>query len=128
MNPKSLIPAWLAATLFLAAAAPAIAEAPKSGADRKAERLERLDQNGDGKLDEAERARGKKHAERLRKAMLKKHDADKDGRLNDAERAAAVEDMLSRPRVVQRFDQDGDGKLNEAEKAAAKEQLRNRGE
>lgn len=102
------------------------------------EELIRLyDKNGDGRLDEDEKAAAHK-AMRMeggggekdrRKKILKVFDKDGDGRLNDAERAEAekARAMLEknggpgkfRDQALKRFDKDGDGQLNETERAAA---------
>jgi len=67
--------------------------------------MERFDQNGDGKLDEAERAkaheaREKKagltgaHGDEMRKKAMERFDANKDGKLDDQERSKAQEEFL----------------------------------
>ena len=101
------------------------------------EYIKKWDKNGDGRLDEDEKAAA--HAEmrkegpagegELRKRVIKRFDKDGDGRLNDAERAEAekAREMLERnggvdrfrERVLKRFDHDGDGHLNETEQAEA---------
>lgn len=74
--------------------------------NRAAEMLERFDKNGDGKLDDAERAAareemrgaarsrpaarpGSAKGAEIRERMLEQHDTNKDGRIDDEERAAA---------------------------------------
>jgi Ca2+-binding EF-hand superfamily protein len=143
--------------------APAIAEEEtKQRAGRGIDReqiLKQFDANGDGRLDEAERAKAKESfANRKRQGnrpgqgkagqgrpgqtdqdrpniqqLLKQFDKDGDGQLNNEERAAAREQMEKMRRgqagkggadriqeqALKRFDKDGDGKLNEEERAAA---------
>lgn len=116
-----------------------------------AEWLKKFDQNGDGKLDEAERAAArkefaKKHprfAQRMKSGkrgpggeefrrgyMLGKFDLNGDGKLDETERAAAraagekrmranLEKQLQRLKAI---DTDGDGKISDTEWAAAKAQ------
>jgi hypothetical protein len=83
------------------------------GGHNKAELLQKFDKNGDGKLDDAERAemksaRAAKRAERHTE-MLAKFDANKDGKLDDAERTA-----MRDAKLTERFkamDANADGKL-----------------
>jgi len=70
-----------------------------------AEILKRFDKNGDGKLDEQERAAAKKARE------------ERGGKLGQA----GGGDGKLRDEILKRFDKDGDGKLNEQERAAAKQ-------
>jgi Ca2+-binding EF-hand superfamily protein len=150
MKPSSLAPALLAATLFLAAGlraedAPpaemnASSENQTMSKQRQAEILKRFDKNGDGKLDEDEKAAAKeanrdetngrqaKARERLGKRALEKFDKNNDGKLDEAERAEMAKAIETDPRLVKRFDKDGDGKLNDAEKAAAREAFVKKGE
>ena len=76
--------------------------------------IQKFDKNGDGVLDDAERADMKaafaaKHAAR-RQAMLDKYDTNQDGKLEPAERAAMRDDLLTRR--FQNMDANGDGKLS----------------
>lgn len=110
--------------------------------------MKEFDKDGDGKLNEEERATALRLTEqflgRLRERgnagprpefgnALKQFDKDGDGKLNDDERAAAMTaregfgkkgppagaDLDNPPEfVLKRFDKDGDGKLNDEEKAA----------
>ncbi len=143
MKASSLAPALLAATLFLAAGLHAddVSASAMSGSEgtqamsekRHAEILKRFDKNGDGKLDEDEKAAAKeanrdevtgrqaKVREKLGKRALEKFDKNGDGKLDEAERAEAAKAIETNPQLVKRFDKDGDGKLNDAEKAAARE-------
>src|ERR1043165_4500274 len=79
----------------------------------KHELLQKFDKNGDGKLDDAERADMKaaftaKRAEH-RKEMLAQYDTNREGRLEAAERAAMRDAKL--PERFKTMDANGDGKL-----------------
>jgi Ca2+-binding EF-hand superfamily protein len=52
--------------------------------------IKKYDKNGDGKLDEKERAQARKERE---SEMLKKYDKNKDGKLDEKERNAAREEF-----------------------------------
>jgi len=144
MKTSSVSLALLAAVL-LAAPGRAENETPAAGAPAgtdsrmKASRQElirRFDKNGDGRLDEEEKAAAHKamrtegggYAER-QKQMLKRFDKNGDGRLDDAERAEAekARELLQknggpgrfRELVLKRFDKNGDGRLDDAERAEA---------
>lgn len=149
MKASSLAPALFAATLFLIPALHTAAESstemsesaesPESGSkemsQRQAELLKRFDKNGDGKLDEDEKAAAKEYnreemtgrqgkaRDNLGKKAMAKFDKNGDGKLDDAEKAEAVKAIRSDPRIVRRFDKDGDGKLNDVEAAAARDAL-----
>jgi len=108
--------AMLIATPLVAGAATyavAQGDGPGGPARPPEELVQKFDKNGDGKLDDAERAQMKaafaaKRAER-QKEMLAKYDTNKDGKLDDAERKV-MEDTL----LTERFkamDTNGDGKL-----------------
>ena len=114
--------------------------------------VKEFDKDGDGKLNEEERAAARKAMEErreatsrpardgepIREAIIKKFDKDGDGKLNEEERAAARKAMearreaTSRPArdggpireaIIKKFDKDGDGKLNEEERAAARKAM-----
>jgi hypothetical protein len=76
--------------------------------------IQKFDKNGDGVLDDAERADMKAAfaAKRAahRQAMLDRDDTDKDGKLEPAERAAMRNDLVTRR--FQTMDQNGDGVLS----------------
>jgi Ca2+-binding EF-hand superfamily protein len=148
-----------AATLFLAglraedakpATSPPAAAKPMGPMKgrRDAEMLKRFDKNGDGRLDDDERADAKEAmfkeqmdrqatraaalggTEQERAKMLELFDKNKDGRLDDEERAAA--EKFGRERaaalpagggpvraeMIRRLDKNGDGKIDDAERAA----------
>ena len=119
-------------------------------AERRQKMLEQFDADGDGKLNEEERAAAKKARQdragkkgkgkakqgrrggrgqagrgpRMnREEALAKYDADKDGQLDKDEKAKMQADMKKRraEMLKKRFDKDGDGKLNADEKAAKDE-------
>lgn len=94
------------------------------GEDRRQKMLEKFDADGDGKLNEAEKAKlheelgkqrggpggpgGRRPSPELRKKLLAEFDADKDGKLNEEERAKARAAM--RERHGDRPGGPGDGK------------------
>ncbi len=86
--------------------------------------IQKFDKNGDGVLDDAERAdmRAAFAAKRAarRQAMLDKYDTNKDGKLEPAERAAMRNDLLTRK--FQKLDANGDGvvSLDEFKAGAAR--------
>lgn len=101
MKPAFLTISLLSATIIAARSLAAPADAPADEA-RRQELLKKHDKNGDGKLDDAERAAAEKAREqfqgqrppgprgaRFREEMIKRFDKDGDGVLNDEERAAA---------------------------------------
>ena len=100
--------------------------------------MRRFDKNGDGQLDEAEKA----EMEKRKKEVLEKYDKDGDGQLGPEERKAFMEDRRKelggaeggrpaigpeeRQKIIEKFDKDGDGKLNDEERKAAFEAHRQR--
>ena len=89
--------------------------------------IAKFDKDGDGKLNDDEKAEakaalGEREAAR-KKEMLEKFDADKDGKLNDDEKAAMREEV--KKKILEKFDKDGDGKLNEEERAELRKTMPN---
>jgi Ca2+-binding EF-hand superfamily protein len=141
MKASSVSLSLLTATLF---ALPALAQSEKAEepasapamTQRQQDLIQRFDKNGDGRLDEDEKAaahaemrrEGKGEGERggraeMRKKLLKRFDKNGDGKLNEAERAEAEKAVKQfkerRDEFLKRFDKDGDGTLNDEERAAA---------
>ena len=112
--------------------------------------MKRFDRDGDGKLDDAERAAAKEilmkeqptatsvdatserpGPEAMRTRLLEMFDQNKDGRLDDYEVATAmkaVEERGGRMRdeLVKRFDRNGNGQLDDDERMAAQKFLKER--
>jgi hypothetical protein len=88
--------------------------AAQGDAPPRKELIQKFDQNGDGVLDDAERAdlRAAFAAKRAahRQAMLDKYDTNHDGVLDAAERAAMRDDLLTKK--FQKLDSNGDGQLS----------------
>ena len=142
--------------LALPAAAQTDAEPPRKGlgnllgkaADRlKDEAMKRFDKNGDGRLDDEERAEAleamkKKGGEiqgQLRQFMLRTYDADGNGTLEPAERKIAFDETMKQLEengplvkntvlgfVHKRFDTNGDGSLDKVELGVARDELTKR--
>ena len=118
MKTKTLI--VIAAAIGLSGAAHAEeGKGPRPPHKLPPEVIAKFDKDGDGKLNDDEKAEaraasGEREAAR-KKEMLEKFDADKDGKLNDDEKAAMREEV--KKKMLEKFDKDGDGKLNEEERA-----------
>ena len=142
--------------LALPAAAQTDAEPARKGlgnllgkaADRlKDEAMKRFDKNGDGRLDDEERAEAvremkKKGGEiqgQLRQFMLRTYDADGNGTLEPAERKIAFDETMKQLEengplvkntvlglVHKRFDTNGDGSLDKVELGGARDELTKR--
>ena len=117
-------------------------------ADRlKEEAMKRFDTNGDGRLDDAERAEAlremkKKGGEiqgQLRQFMLRRFDADGNGTLDPTERKTAFDETMKQLEengpmvkntvlgfVHRRFDANGDGTLDKEELGVARDELTKR--
>ena len=88
--------------------------------------FERFDANGDGELDETERAAAraamKARREAKRREILERFDGDGDGQLNDEEKAVAK--AAFKAKLAERFDRNGDGTLDARERRALKRAMR----
>ncbi len=106
---------------------------PEEGSRRgrgRAEMLKRFDADGDGALNDEERAlarqaRRESRAAQGRQLMLRRFDSDGDGTLNDAETEIARTEIRAirediHSRIVPQYDLDGDGELNDDERRAAR--------
>ena len=151
MKRPGLTPPFASATLFLIVAClsslPAQEMAAGAGATKGSKRaeelLKRYDKNGDGKIDDDERADAKEGMmkdqidrqmaratalpgglEQFRVQALEMFDKNRDGRLDEEERQAAQKFVAVRDgaainvtQLAKRFDQNGDGTIDAAEQA-----------
>ena len=85
------------------------------------EMIAKFDKDGDGKLNNEERAAAKAARKEM---MLEKFDTNKDGTLDETEKAAMK--GARKKMILEKFDKDQDGKLNDIEKAAMREKVKNR--
>ena len=89
--------------------------------------LDQFDKDGDGKLDEAERAEIRKAFIKRREAKrLERFDTDKDGELSAEEKEAARPVLIEERKqikesVLKEFDKDGDGKLSLEERKGTRD-------
>ncbi|MBK7404592.1 MAG: EF-hand domain-containing protein [Phycisphaerales bacterium] len=95
----------------------------------RAEAVKRFDKDGDGKLDDEERAAMRAEFEKrggeVRQLMVRRFDADGDGQLNEQEMDVARKEIREvrqqiRDRIVPEYDLDGDGELSDSEREAAR--------
>ena len=151
MKRPGLTPAVASATLFLTLSLPPAVSAQEMMAGSQAERagkraeelLKRFDKNGDGRLDDDERADAKEFTlkeqvdrqmaratalpgglEQFRAEALQMFDRNGNGRLDDEERTAAQKFAAlrrdgagEREELEKRFDKNADGKLDADERA-----------
>ncbi|MBI4026643.1 MAG: EF-hand domain-containing protein [Verrucomicrobia bacterium] len=91
--------------------------------------LKKFDADGDGKLNDEERAKMKAAVQAKKQEWLKRFDANGDGKLDSEERQKAKETVSQErfqkfaqkhPEAAKRFDANGDGKLSAEEGAAAR--------
>lgn len=103
---------------------------PGAGPDNRAENrrewlanhpnAERFDQNGDGRLNQAERKEARAAWQEKREERREAIDTNNDGTIDDAEKAAAREQWLAdHPEQAKRMDVNGDGKVDQADREAA---------
>ncbi len=89
----------------------------------KAELIKKYDKNGDGKLDDQEkaalRADMKAKHEARRAEMLAKYDTNKDGKLDDQERAVMQNERAEE--MFKKLDTNGDGQISLSEFKAGKQ-------
>lgn len=88
----------------------------KSARPSREEMIKKFDKDGDGKLNDEEKAAIRKEMMANRTPpphILEKFDKDGDGKLCDEEKAAIRKEMMAK------FDKDGDGKLGPDERKAA---------
>jgi len=158
--PRPFSPLMAALAMTLVLALPAVAQTDSEparkglgnllgkAADRlKEEAMKRFDKNGDGRLDDEERAEAlremkKKGGEiqgQLRQFMLRRFDADGNGTLDPAERKTAFDETMKQLEengpmvkntvlgfVHKRFDVNGNGTLDKEELAVARDELTKR--
>ena len=110
---------------------PALAQRPN-----REEIIKKFDKDGDGKLNEDERAEARK-AWQARSGggrwaeIIKKYDKDGDGKLSDEEKAEAKKARRARAgdrraEFMKKHDTDGDGQLSDEEQAAARKAMAER--
>ena len=104
---------------------------PEDAKEKKtpAKMVEKFDKDGDGKLNDEERAEakaseGKMKVGKKRAEMIAKFDKDGDGELNKEEEAALRADK--KQKLIEQFDEDKDGKLNEEEEAKMQKLIQQR--
>jgi Ca2+-binding EF-hand superfamily protein len=132
MKKPQLTPLLLSATLFLSvvgvakAAEDSVAPAPESPRKaRQAELIKKFDKNGDGKLDETERAAAREAMQAMQAMRHERPNAmrgpgDEEKGPRPAPGAMGMRDPAFRHGyMLGKFDKNGDGKLDEAEKADA---------
>jgi hypothetical protein len=137
MKQPQLPPLLLSATLFLFAAGVAHAEegatAPSSASPRQARLIKKFDKNGDGNLDEGERAAAREVVKTMHRegpsAWRGRGEFEKGPRPGSG--AMGMSDPAFRQGyLLGKFDLNNDGKLDKAEQAAARtaaeQKMRNR--
>ncbi|MDD4869996.1 MAG: EF-hand domain-containing protein [Kiritimatiellae bacterium] len=134
---RVVIVAVMAVCLVLGSARCLFAQDGKGGHGKgkiSEEILKKFDKDGDGKLNDEEKAAAKaameaKKAEREKK-MLAEFDKDGDGKLSDEEKAARDKKMEeNKKKMLEKFDTDKDGKLSDEEKTEMKKWMKeHRGE
>jgi len=137
------IPVFAAILLVTASAVSLYAEEPAAGANTnfparvnmRAEILKKYDKDGDGKLNEQEKAAmladRKAEMDKARQAHEKEFDKNGDGKLDDAERKAMMDARQAQREKFMKerekaFDKDGDGKLSDEERKAMMDEMQKR--
>jgi len=114
MLTKMKIALALCGSLLVGGVGLAAAQGIKDGGPDKAAVMQKYDTNGDGKLDDSERA--KLHAdmkakrEAMKAEMLAKYDINKDGKLDKTERAVMKNERAEI--AFKKADANGDGQLS----------------
>ena len=120
MLTKLKLALFIAAPLVAGATTYAFARGDAPGA-AKQDMIQKFDQNGDGKIDDAERAQMKAafaaHRAERHQQMLARFDTNHDGVIDDAERAQMKAQLAAErdARLAERFaamDQNGDGQIS----------------
>lgn len=115
MKTTSLI--IVAVSIGIIGAANAKPEGKREGRKLPPEVIARFDKDGDGKLNEEERAVAKAARQAVRANVLERFDTDNDGKLSKTERKAM------KAAVLEKFDVDGDGKLSADERKEARKEF-----
>lgn len=85
--------------------------AGKAREARRAETIKKYDKNGDGTLDESEKAAMRDDMRKKREEeRLKKYDKNGDGKLDDAEKEAMREEMKKKAEAFKKRTEDGSPK------------------
>ena len=128
MKTKTILITGLTAALALSSTAFAEKDAKKEASKMK-NALEWFDADGDGTLDDTEKATMKSTLAARQARAIASFDTDGDGKLNDSERATATAAAMAKrdeikTALLAKFDADADGTLNKEEKSSAKEWAR----
>lgn len=138
MKPNTLLTSLVIASMAVVTSSHAQEESKKCDCPKGGKRLgspppfllEKFDQDGDGKLNEAERSEVKKAMKKRHEAnkakMLERFDTDKNGELSTEEKKTALPALMKerkeiRAAVIKEFDKDGDGSLNPEERKGSRE-------
>ena len=120
-----------AITATIALFTPLFAEGKKGKCDKGRQKMiQQFDTDGDGQLNEQEKAAAKEAMQQRRETAkakrLERFDTDGDGELSKEERKAAREAMAQKraeikAAVLENFDANGNGKLDEGEREGVRE-------
>lgn len=112
----------LLVAFFIVVLVGALTPAHAADAERRAAFLQKWDSDGDGQLNESERAALQAKRNKRRGNALQRFDADGDGQLSDSERAdARAQRDTKRAELLQQFDADGDRRLGQQERQTARD-------